>query len=53
MACLCDAQGKNLFNEADIPAITAKSSKALDRIFARSIKLNGISREDIEEIKKG
>jgi hypothetical protein len=51
--CLVDEQGLNLFTEADIPALSAKSSKALDRVFAASVKLNGISKEDVEELKKG
>jgi hypothetical protein len=51
--CLVDEAGANLFNESDIPAMSAKSSKALDRIFTVSVKLNGISREDLEELKKG
>lgn len=53
VACLCDDDGKAIFAEADIPALSAKSSRALDRIFAVSVQLNGISKADLEELKKG
>jgi hypothetical protein len=50
--CMVDEDGRNLFSEEDIPALSAKSSKALDRIFAASVQLNGISKQDLEELKK-
>ncbi len=50
--CLCDGEGARLFTDADIPAVSAKCSKALDRIFTVCVRLNGISRQDLEELKK-
>lgn len=50
--CLVDEDGKQLFSAEDIPALTAKSSRALDRVFAVAVKLSGISKEDVEELKK-
>ena len=50
--CLVDDEGKQLFTAEDIPALTAKSSRALDRVFAVAVKLSGISKEDVEELKK-
>ena len=50
--CMIDESGSSLFTEADIPALSAKSSKALDRIFAASVRLNGISKADIDEMGK-
>ncbi len=49
--CLCDDEGKALFTEADIAALSAKSSRALDRIFAIAVKLSGISKEDLDDLK--
>jgi hypothetical protein len=51
--CLVDESGANIFSEQDIPALSQKCSKALDRIFAISVQLNGISKQDLEELKKG
>lgn len=48
-----DPEGKTLlFSEADVPAISAKSAKALDRISKVAMRLNGISKEDEETIAK-
>jgi hypothetical protein len=49
---LVDDQGQPLFTEADVPALSAKSSRALDRIFAVAVRLNGISKADLEELGK-
>ena len=45
-----DAEGNRLFARADIPALGAKSARALDRIFAAAQRLNGLTAEDIEEL---
>jgi len=49
---LCDEAGNLIFDESDIDALGEKSSKALDRIFEVSSKLNGLSDDDIEGLKK-
>ena len=46
-----DEEGKPLFTESDIAALSAKSSRALDRIFAIAVKLSGISKQDLDDLK--
>ena len=48
---LCDKTGARLFNEADIPALGAKSAKALDRVFAVAQRMNGIGADQVESAK--
>lgn len=42
-----------VFTEKDIPALGAKSGLELDKVFAASQKLNGFTKEDIEELAEG
>jgi hypothetical protein len=49
---IVDQAGVRLFTDTDVIALGAKSAKALDRIFARSQKLSGISKDDIKEMEK-
>jgi len=49
---VCDEERNLLFTQDDIPALGAKSAKALDRIFEVAIRLNGIGKEDIEAAEK-
>src|SRR5690349_5982568 len=49
---VCDSEGRPLFTEADIPALSAKSARALDRIAARAMQLNRITEADVEELAK-
>jgi hypothetical protein len=50
--CTVDENGDRIFTQADIPALTEKSSKALDRIFTVAQRLSGISKEDLNEMTK-
>ncbi len=52
VATLCDEDGHLLFTAADVPGISAKSSKALDRIFAASTAHSGLTDKDVEELRK-
>lgn len=52
VATVCNADGSLMFTAQDIPRLTRKSSKALDRVFSVSTKLSGLSKEDVEELKK-
>jgi hypothetical protein len=52
VASVCNASGELLFTEADVNAVTNKSAKALDRIFAVATKLSGLSKADVDELKK-
>lgn len=48
----CDAQGAPLFVLADAEWLGSKSGKALDKIWEVFIRLNELSKDDIEELKK-
>lgn len=49
---LVDEKCDRLFSQKDIAALGAKSGKALDRIFTSAMKINGLSKEDVEELTK-
>lgn len=46
----CDADGKRLFTDADIPELTNKSASALQRVFEVAQRLSGISSADVQEL---
>lgn len=52
LACMtvCDADGKRLFTEKDMTALTEKSASALQRIFIVAQRLSKIKEEDVEEL---
>lgn len=50
--CVVDEDGKRLFQDEDAAALGKKSCKALDRIFECAQRLNGMRKEDIEELGK-
>lgn len=50
--CIVDEEGKPMFSRHDIEDLGKKSSKALDRIYSFSLKMNGIGQNDIEELAK-
>lgn len=50
--CCCDADGNNLFTEADIERLSAKRGKAMNRIFAVAERLNLLSGRDLRESEK-
>lgn len=52
VATVCDSCGSALFTAEDVPALTAKSGRALDRIFAAAAKHNGITAADVEDLRK-
>jgi len=45
--CMCDDDGNLLFTSSDIPELSKKSSKALQRVLEKDRELNG-SVEDLE-----
>ena len=49
---IVDEEGKRIFADADIAALSAKSAAALDRVFTVAQRLSGISQEDVEELTK-
>jgi hypothetical protein len=52
VATVCDAEGRLLFGPEHVAALSAKSGRALDRIFAAAARLNGITAADVEELRK-
>lgn len=50
---ICDKDGKRLFSEADVKALSEKSAGALQRIFTVAQKLSGISDSDVDELVEG
>jgi hypothetical protein len=49
---VCDELGVKLFSAEDVAALSQKSCKALDRIFAVAMAQNGVTKADIDELKK-
>jgi len=49
--CACDADGKLLFTEADIPTLKQNSILTM-RIFREATKLNGLTAADVRELEK-
>jgi hypothetical protein len=51
VACTaCDENGELLFTTKDIAALGKKSAAALQRVFDAAVKLNAISKQDIDEL---
>lgn len=48
---ICDEAGKPMFTEADATRLGVKSSAALDRILAVSMRLSGLTNQDVEELQ--
>jgi hypothetical protein len=51
-ACIVGEDGKPMFDEKDIAALSGKSAKALNRLFTVAQDLNGMSQRVQEEIEK-
>ena len=49
---LADDKGERLFADSDMAALGGKSGRILDRLFTISMRINGLSREDVEELTK-
>jgi hypothetical protein len=49
---IVDDSGNRLFDDSEILALSGTGSKVLDRLFAISQKLSGISKDDIKEYEK-
>lgn len=48
--CMVDARGERVFQSGDVARLGNKSSKALDRLFAKCQEINGFSEKDIEDL---
>ena len=49
---LVDEKGERLFSDQDISALGAKSAKVLDQLFSVAMRLNGLSKEDVDDLTK-
>jgi hypothetical protein len=49
---VCDDKGKLMFSKGDIPALSGKGARPVQKLFNIASKLNGISAEDEEELVK-
>jgi hypothetical protein len=49
---LVDEKDERLFSQKDIAALGAKSGKVLDRIFTAAMKINGLSKDDVDDLTK-
>lgn len=47
---LVDENGKRLFTDKDVKALSKKSAAAMDQIFAESQRLNAVTDEDVEDM---
>lgn len=48
--CMVDGKGNRVFESGDVARLGNKSSKALDRLFAKCQEINGFSDKDIEDL---
>lgn len=49
---LVDDLGARLFSDKDVAKLGGKSAKSLDRLFSVAMRINGLSREDVEDLTK-
>lgn len=47
---LCDADGKRIFSDADVPALSAKMVPEIDKVWEAGRKLNAITEDDLKEL---
>jgi hypothetical protein len=47
---LVDEQGKRLFTEADLDALSAKNANAITRLYEKASKLNALTKEDEDQL---
>lgn len=50
--CVCDDDGKDLFDNTDIEWLGKKSAAALDRILEAGQRLNGLTDDAVKELEK-
>lgn len=51
MMCAVDADGRRLFDEADIIRLGAKSALAMQRVFDKAAALSGLDEDALEKIQ--
>lgn len=48
--CVVDDDGQRIFTDADASKLGLKSASALDRLFTKAQRMNGLSDEDVETL---
>jgi hypothetical protein len=48
--CIVDEDGNRVFSESDAEALGRKNAGALDRVFAVAQRLNGMSKQDVDDL---
>lgn len=46
-----DEAGTQIFDKRDVPALTAKSAKPMQRILEAFMEINGLSEKDLEDLE--
>jgi hypothetical protein len=49
---LVDGKNDRLFSDKDIAALGGKAARPLDRLFSVAMRINGLSKDDVEELTK-
>jgi hypothetical protein len=49
---ICDENNKQLFTEADVPALSGKDSGVLDRLVRLALEINGLGSDSLEDAVK-
>lgn len=52
VAVCCDADGRFLFTGEDVPVLTEKSGRALDRILEAGLRVNAMTADAVDELEK-
>lgn len=50
VACMVDEAGARLFTDADVPALSAKSAAALERVTKVAQRLNRLGAKELEDL---
>ncbi len=51
-ACICDEDGKLIFSQNDVDALSKKSIKVADKVWKAAMAHNALSNDDVEELAK-
>lgn len=47
---ICDEEGKRVFSDEDVQALSQKSAAALQRVFGVAQRLSGLGEEDVKDL---
>ena len=52
VCCICDENGKLIFDMSDAEKLGEKSASALNRIFSVASKINALGADDVKDLEK-